>query len=164
LLFFFFGVGFSVFGFRLRGIGDAIGFNQHSRQRSQVTANRGSHRVRPRETTGIHLVVAPEQCGIAEVHRYLNHIGESGMVCGENRFHVADHKFGLFFDRLTGQLAGLVDRAGSGYKDKVSGAPTLRVGSLRRGPTLSLNHVFRHCSSRIFNSSRASSDINASGS
>ena len=48
------------------------------------------------------------------------------MVGGEDRFHVADHLFGLFFNRLSRQVAGFgIYRTGSRHEDEVARAPAL---------------------------------------
>ena len=60
------------------------------------------------------------------MNRHLDDVGESGVVGGENGLHIADHLFGLLFDRIARQLAGgRIDWACSGYENKVSGAPAL---------------------------------------
>src|SRR5579863_6790551 len=79
------------------------------------------------------------------MNRNFDHVTKRSAVSFENGRNVVDRLLGLLFNLVACQLAGCrIHRSSSRHEEEVSGAPSLRIGSLRWRSSLALHDVLGH--------------------
>jgi hypothetical protein len=79
------------------------------------------------------------------VDRNFDHVPKGSAIRLENRGNVVDGLVGLLFDAIAYHVScGGVDGTGAGHENKISGAPSLGVGTLRGRAAIAPDFVFGH--------------------
>src|SRR5579862_3689670 len=111
----------------------------------EIASDSSARGIGPRKNSSVNGVVAGEQACVAQVHVDLDDIIESGAVGFEDGGEIRDGLLGLLLDVVAGKLSGSgIDGTGAGNVQKISCAPSLGIGALRRRATLGLKHILGH--------------------